>query len=494
MPGRPFGAPELVSFPRATLVLAGVRSAAVLRVAQLFAGLGALAIMAPVLGPAAYGIFGLAMVAISLGQLVSGIWAEAYIARSDAGPSEFSAMVMASSLCALLSCGLILLVASGTPSATAEILPWLCFAILFAVPMNILAASAQREGRYDLAAGSETIAALATPVIGVFAALAGLGVWSLVAMEVARPLVRTLVLTGRRLALPLAPFSITAVRRIAQFNAALLVGRGAQWFDQAIPRLVLARVLGEEAVGIFMIGWRVYSQLKEVVTGPFAMFALPAVAASRGDKSAICAKLEVWQRLSVTLAFPAAIGLAACAPILTLIWLGESWSGAALVIQLLVLATLRSASSSFNGSVLTGMGKPFWQSSVSVAGALISLVLVPFGSLWGVAGVAAAVLARAFLTWPLSAWLVEKVSGYPALRQFSITLPALCSSLIMLAAVWAVYVLGSQIEPPPVVMLAAMVLSGIAVYGISAVILQRPALVELWAIARNRIRQDHAPA
>lgn len=470
--------------------LKGARSAGALRLFQLVAGMVSIAVMARLLGPEAYGVYGLAMVVVGFGQMAANVWGGSYVAMQDAREADFDALAWLSIGVGGLAAILLVLMAGvlgnirGFDQA-AGLLPALSGLLLIGAPVVFLGAEAQRQGRYDLLAQSETASAAVAVVSGVVLAILGLGVWSFVGMEFARSVVRLGILAARVGVWPRLRCRAADFRRAAAFDGTRLSGRVLQWADLAVPRLLIGRFLGEEALGVFVLGWRVYSQLKEVVVGPFAMFAMPAIAALRGDRPAIHGLLDTWQRLSAFLAFPVIIGFVLVCPLLANIWLGEGWPGAAIVMQLLALAGLRSASSAFNGAVLDGMGRPGLQLITYAAGLLASLMLVPVGlAVAGVVGIAAAVMLRSFLTWPVSTFLVARVSGYRPSRQLTTVLPAALSACLMGGAVLLV-----QFALPPNqsdwAVLAVSIATGFAAYGLVSGLMQRDNIVQFIALLRG---------
>lgn len=468
----------------------GVRSAGALRFVQLFVGLLSVALLARVVGPSAYGVFGLSSSLIAVGHIFISVWGGAYITRNTDEKADYDALAWTCAATSIFATGFMLAV---TPfldglkgfGGVAQILPVLSVSLLLAGPVTCLTALAQRQGRFDLLAQSESASAAFGLIAGIGLAYSGLGVWSLVGMELARSACRLSVLALRVGEIPRGRCKSTNFRAILTFDGTRLQGRFIQWADQSIPLLVIARFFGDEALGFYVLGWTVYTRIKEVVVGPFAMFALPAVAAARGDQAKIRQLLETWQRLSVFLAYPVIIGFVTVCPMLVAIWLGDVWGGVSLVMQLLVLSGLRSASGAFNGAVLEGMGRPDLQRWVYIAGLAATLTLLPIGFATGVVGIAAAIMLRGWLTWPLGAHYVQRLTGYAASRQFTIALPALGLSGFM-----ALFVMGIAwawpATAPEWTKLLASIAIGAIVYGVGAFIWMRRDVQEISALLARR--------
>ncbi len=469
--------------------LKGVRSAGALRIVQLVVGLASVAVLAPILGPAAYGVFGLAMSMMVFGQLFSSVWGGAYVAAPDVEPSDFDALAWMSSGAGLAAAALLIAVAPVISrfdgfTGSAALLPVLSIVLVLNGPLTFLTAEAQRQRRFDLLAQTEAVSAGLALVTGVSMALSGYGVWSLAGMELTRHLFRVGVLAVTIRRVPGWRCKRQNFAAMLQFDGTRLTGKIIQWADQYLPLLVIARLFGEEALGFYVLGWTVFSRIKEAVVGPFAMFAMPAVAAAKRNKARIVRLLETWQRLSVFLAYPVVIGFVLVCPMLVTIWLGERWDGVAVVMQVLVLSGLRSASGAFNGAVMDGMGRPGLQLKVYGAGLLATLLLLPLGAMAGVTGIAAATLVRGWLVWPLGAHYVETLTGYPAARQFTVALPALLVSGVM-----AIAVISLQMVWPPMPavwpLLVASIVTGAIVYIVCAQMWMRESLSGIIALVRG---------
>lgn len=440
------------------------------RAGQVLIGLATFVVMARYLSPEQYGAFALAALAMTLGETIAATsFAEALMQRaSNTAAHANAAFLLSVGPVALLAAGLPLAAAPlavlmGAP-AIAAVLPWMgVVAVLIglgAVPTALL----QRDLRQRPLVLIDQSASLAASSCGIALAVAGAGIWALVAMELARAAVRTaalLMITGFR---P-GRSSRAALADVWHYGRSLLAARLVQYGDRLVPRLVIALVLGASAVGFFQLGWRAYELVQKLLVTPLTTLTTATTARAEDDLALLRQLLTGAMRLSAFIAYPSFVGAAAVAPTAIPLLFGAQWTPAVLPTQILMLIGMRAAISGFNGGVLRGRGRPDLALRLPAAGLALSLILVPIAAPYGVAAVAAAILLRSLLTWPLGALLVQRLVALPMAAQLRAGAEAGLASAIMAAAVIAAQALLAAWPPLP--LLALLIMIGGASYALA---------------------------
>ena len=439
------------------------------KLAQVFLNLGTLALVARVVGPEALGTVSLAWVAVGLAELiVSGALTDSLVQRSELRRQHTDTIFWTSVLFSVVACGA--LVAAPSPIATllgggaalAAILPLRAASIPLAAVGSVPRALMQREARFGLLAGLDTGAAVASAVLGVCLAISGFGIWSLVAMEVARTgIVSVGVFVFGRWR-PGFALGARAFVELLSFNSSTVLGYCVYFADRTLPRLVIGRFLGPEAVGFYAVGERLYDQLEKVLIGPAREVAMTGAARAQHDPAELRKLLVGAIQTSALVVLPACLGLVAIAGEIVPWVFGPSWAGAILTVQLLLLRGVRAPIAAFIGSVLRGIGKPHLNVLLLAVGTAIVAVLAPLATPWGVAGVAFAVLMRSILVWPLGAWLAARSSGLSAGDQFRAGTGPLVASGLMAVLVWTAQQSATDTVPSSVLVLACVALGAIS--------------------------------
>ena len=424
---------------------------------------------ARLLPPEAFGVYGMALLAILIPEIVlSGALAESLIQRKDLRPGHLSgAFWLHIALFALFAAGLLLvsplIVAHFEEPALAQALPLMLVSILFACLGAVPGAILQRELRFGAIAIGDVASTVTAAALGIGLALAGFGMWSLIWMEVGRRIAKYGVFIAAARWLPMLKFELSDVVELMRFNLLTLTTRLLGQLETAIPKFFVGTLLGAQALGYFNMAIRLYQQISAVMIAPFTAVALPVAAAVQHDRERLHAAFAGGTRAAAMMAFPVFVGAAAVAPLAIPLLLGAHWIPIVTATQILFLTAIRSPANAFNGELLRGTGKPGLQLSIMLFGATLGLILALFATPYGVAAAAAAIFVRGMVQWVLAATIVQRTLGYPASRQFLIGWESMAAAAAMGLAILAVLPFGSA-HLQPGVLLGVLVLFGAVVH------------------------------
>ncbi|HEX5005913.1 MAG TPA: oligosaccharide flippase family protein [Hyphomonadaceae bacterium] len=398
-------------------------------------------LLAALIGPQAWGLYGMVLVVTALPEtIIGGPLAEVLIQQRDLRQGHIAAArVLHLALAAIFA---VLAMAAG---------PWIAAGFghaeigtllpVFAATLLPLAAGApstallQRKLRFRSIAVVDAAGTALATTVGISVALSGGGVWSLMWMEATRRVVRAiafLVAEGSPISFR---FTWRDLRDLTHFNLMTLGAQLLMKADATVPRLAVGAVLGPAALGYFNFAYRLYEQASALVIAPFGAVALPMIARLRDDRERLHQAIRKIMKASAVAAYPAFIGAAAVAPIAIPLILGDTWKPAVSVVQLVLLLGVRSATNAYTGAILRGCGRPELQTANMAIGLVVTCCLVPFVAGLGVEAVAIAMLARAMVVWIIGALLAESASGYRALSQIIVGWRSLVASLVMAGAV-----------------------------------------------------------
>ena len=453
------------------------------------------AVLARLVGPEAYGLFGLAIVLVAAAQVLvlDAGWVEALMQRTEVGDTHLSTVFWSLLALGLTLAGLVWLTAPllatilGQP-AIEPLVPWLGLVLPFTALNLVPHAILYRALRFAPLTARTLAGTLVSSAVALALAVAGYGAWSLVGLQLAVPLTEAIVLWYAAAWRPRTVWSRRHLAEIVGFVRWSLPDRAIEAVDNLLPRALLGATLGTHALGLYMLAWKVIELLTLLLTGPAVRVTIAAVARMGGDVSP--ARLVAPAlRGTALVACPAFLGLAAIAPDLVVVAFGDAWLPSATVLQVLALMGLALPISRVAGAVLYGLGRVAWQLALSAGGLLVLLLLVSTLLPFGVVAVAAAYPIRALLMLPLVVALVERGSG--------IALAPLLPSLLRIAigaALMAALVVAARhhawpwLEPLPAA-LAGMAL-GAVVYAVSTLVLAREVTRDLLEVARARGRVD----
>ncbi|HIC80020.1 MAG TPA: hypothetical protein EYP07_03515 [Kiloniellaceae bacterium] len=485
---------------RAQTLIAQTAWASAGQIIQVVTGLVSLIVLVRLLGAETYGVFALGLLFTMLADVfVGGHAADGVVQKKTLTEAEksavYAALVGAGLLCASL------LVAAGSLAAglfdtpgLSEILPVMALLPLLTAATSVPNQLLVRDLRFSTLAKVSAVASILAVSLGIALAFAGFGIWSLVGLELAR---RAIGLILKHLAVRWVPkpgFSTGDLSAMARFGLRRIENKVLSYISiQALPRGIIGYVLGTEALGFFVVARRFIDQLNAVLSGPMAAVALPATARLRSEPAKIESQIASLIRVGTWTFWPALLGALVTAPLLLPLVFGRDWADAVIVMQILVLASLRTPLSGFAANVLTAYGALGDISRARLIAIAVGAVTCGIGAQFGLAGAVAGLALRQWILAPVLAAFVARHSGVAVSRQFGVLVRAAVPSVIMALMVAALgWSIGGQLAPP--FELAVLVASGVVLYPLLWLAWNADARPSALAALNDLLRGDRAAA
>jgi O-antigen/teichoic acid export membrane protein len=203
--------------------------------------------------------------------------------------------------------------------------------------------------------------------------------------------------------------------------------------------LVVGRVVGVAALGLYMMASRVAATPATEITNVITQVTFPAYSRMQDDKPRLRdAYIRVLKAISF-LSFPLAGGLVVFAADFTRLFLKESWLPIVPIIQILAVNGLIMSIGSTTGSAFQAIGKPRIPAKIQLVKLIVLAVLIyPFTIWWGIAGTALAMLVATAALQPLVFGMFRRVIGCPISDILRVCRVPCVSTILMLSAVLAV--------------------------------------------------------
>jgi PST family polysaccharide transporter/lipopolysaccharide exporter len=348
------------------------------------------------------------------------------------------------------------------------------------------AALLERELAFDKRAKGDVAAMLAQAVVSVACAVAGFGIWSLVAGQLVNQLVTNVVywtVTPFRPSPRLASWSMLRHlgrygRHIAGSNVLLVVNDNA---DNA----VIGRLLGATSVGVYNLAWRLANL-------PAIEISIMLGRASFAVYSSVQSDLREFQELFLStlrrtsfLAMPVAVGILIAADPLVVGVFGERWRAAVGPLQILAVLGLSRTLAGLTAPVFQAAGRPqlnyqigLWHTAVLLG--MLYVLAPPYG----IRGVAWAEVCASLASMLPCFVFASRILHLP-LRKLAANIAKPCGS----AALVAIVLLGVKttvIRLPESAELALLLVVGTAVYVATMLTLGRTELRTIVGAFRNQ--------
>lgn len=330
-----------------------------------------------------------------------------------------------------------------------------------AIPfIAVPAALAQREMNFRTPALIDLAGSVAGAAAMLALAIAHRGVWALVAGQLAPLIVRALLWTVHGGWPRLPSFHLRALGGLARFGGAVTLN-GIVWFLYAQADIVIAgrRMLPHE-VGLYSTALFLAALPVAKLIPILNEVGFSAYSRVSHDRTAVATGFLKAARLVSLVTFPIFVGLAATAPTLAPLLLGQKWADAVPAIRLLALAMPLYAIANLFGPAVNALGHP----RVQLGNALIGLAVMPaafwIGSGHGATGLAGAwALAYPLLFVASASRSLRVIHAPPAALGRSIA-PAILAATVMAAVVFTL----AGVDQASWFRLAVQVLGGAATY------------------------------
>ena len=248
-------------------------------------------------------------------------------------------------------------------------------------------------------------------VIGVWLALDGYGAWAIIGQQLAIAGVSTTLLWALSPWRPRFTFSLQTLRSLWGFSAGVFGSRMLFYLNRNADNVLIGRFLGPASLGIYAVAYNVMLAPLSRIAQPVVEVLFPAFSRMQDDKPRMASAWLRGNRLIGAITIPAMLGLIVVAPEFVSVVLGERWSEATPVIQLLAWVGLLQSLQRLNSSILMACDRArtlLWYSVVVLVASLAAFVV---GLQWGIVGVAAAYAASSTVVELYYTWLTASTLG-----------------------------------------------------------------------------------
>ena len=431
-----------------------------------------IAVLARLLSRADFGLMAMILVVLAFGQAYADMGlSNAIIWRQDATRKQLSSLYWVNVLAGL---GVFVVVLALTPLIAAfyrqprleHYLPLAALVFLIVPFGQQFQVLLQKELRFRILAAIEISAAAVAATTAILGALAGLGVFALIAGQLASAGTRTVALAtlGWRRWRPRLRLRLADLHGYRRFGLFQMGERSIDELTDNLDYLVIGRFLGSVALGLYSVAYQLVVLPFQKINPVLTRVAFPVFSLRQDDDEAMG---RGYCRLSVTLVFivfPLLVGLLVTAPVTVPVLFGSKWVGAVPLVQVLSLMAMVKTLGNPSGSVLMAKGRAdlgFLINAVQVGVTLVVfLAVVRFGTLavaWAWVGVSVA----AFVAWQPLVLRVIRLTWREYLR--ALARPLLLTGLMGIVLEPTYLILRNFVDRG-VVLLALLITAGIVIH------------------------------
>jgi len=446
-------------------------------------------VLARRLGPDSYGVVSQASLYVAFTALLldQGL-GSALIQRPRLSPVETASALWLNVFVAVVLMGLTVALAPAaagffrTPEL-AGVLVALSGTLLLKGATVVPQALLNRDLRFGELAACEVVSVCAGAVAAIAAAVAGLGVTSVVVQTIVADLVLAVACWSRIRGLPLRG-SPRALGPLLRFSLNVLGGNALHYVMRNLDNVLIGRFLGPAALAFYALSYRTMLLGVQNITRAVNRVALPYYSRLHGDQAALRSGFLRATRLVSLAAFPLMTSVALAAPEAVPLAFGPSWTSAVLPMQILAVTGLRQSVTSLLSPVLLATGRPHWDLRLNVFTSVCLVASFVVGLRGGIVGVASAYAVAGMAVSPLGVLMVCRVLELTPGAYLRALAPAAAATACLLLTWLAVRAGAQAIAAPPLVVLLVAGTSSLAMYAALLSIAWPSALTEALRLIR----------
>lgn len=435
--------------------------------AQAVVQIATLMLLARLLGPTAFGIVGGALLVIRVADVVSKLGVgQALVQRKELDDRHTAAALLFFTGWGILVS--LVLIATAPLQADLlripelrQIVPVMALGVLVSNFAEVSVALLRRGLRFRVLALWQAISySVAYGLVAVGLALLGFGLWALVWAFVAQMVVKTVALN---IAAPHA-WSLratpAALRDLLAFGGGMTSWRLAIQAAQECDNLVVARMLGAEALGLYRRAYQFSVTPAAFFAKSMATIVFPVASRLREPERLARAYLLAVAGVSLV-GLPVGVFLAVVAPEFVRVVLGAEWAAAAPPLAVLSLGLVFHLNQQVAGSIAAASGAVYriaWRHTIFAVAVLVGALI---GLAWGLVGVAFGVLAALLFNYLLMGKLILTLTGMRWRDLLRAHASALLLTLVVGATALAVRWTATELRLPPLAVLAACAVAAV---------------------------------
>jgi O-antigen/teichoic acid export membrane protein len=338
-------------------------------------------LLAALLGPSDFGLFSVALVYVSLVYvLLEQGFKTAIIQREQLDPEHLdSAFWLNLGWCLLL--GAFVYLSAGwwadvnNMPELESVLEVLSLLVVVEGLGIVQSALLQRSLAFKRLAVRSNLGAVLGGAVGVSLALAGSGVWALVAQQLVLESTLMVMVWALSPWRPRLRFSAAHSRQLLGFSVNVMAANLAAFVGRRADALLMGIFFGPVAVGLYRLADRFVDVVLDVTMRPVGVLSLPLLSRHQSDPERLRETAFKCLRITLLIALPGLLVVLATSDELVAV-LGDEWADATVPLELLCLAGVGKAVGLLTGPVLFAVSRPRFRAVMLWAIAGVSTVAV----------------------------------------------------------------------------------------------------------------------
>jgi len=408
-----------------------------LRIGMRFGGFLQLVLLARLLTPEDFGLYGIALLTLSFLQSASKLaFDAALIQRQGNIQDHFNTLWTVQALRGLLLA--ILVVLSAGPVAhffnEPQLVPYIMATALTPLleglnnPATVLF---QKELNFRLEFWFRISGTISSILVAVGAALLLRNAWALVLAYITSNLIQTIASFVIHPYRPRPEFNSTRFREMFEFGKWMMGAAVIKSISNSIPDLIVGKIISVSSLGLYRVAQRIATYAGNDLFYAIRVVSFPVFSELLGNRDRLRRAYLMSQRGGSFIICPLYGLIFVFTESIVAIVLGPQWMATVPVVRIMALLGMIESIGIF-GQILKAGGRPNVIMAVALMRLLIiSISIYPMTVSWGMQGAAGAVLLSLCISYPLNMKYGLETAGCNYREFFSAVLPNLAVTLVM---------------------------------------------------------------
>ena len=307
-------------------------------------------------------------------------------------------------------------------------------------------------------------AVIGSGIVGIIFAYNGFGVWALVAQQLTRTFLTSVILWFTVKWRPKFVFSLKRVKCLFGFGWKLLCSALLDTVFKNIYNLIVGKKYDSQMLGYFNRGHQFPQVIATNLDGSIQSVMLPTLSANNDNVQEV---KKITRRSISTSAFilmPCMFGLAAIAEPLVKVLLTDKWLPCVPFLQLACISYALYPIHTANLTGINALGRSDIFLKLEIIKKCITILNILITFKLGVFAMAIGQVISGFISTFINAYPNKKLMGYSYFEQWKDLMPSFVLSIVMASIVWVM----NFISITPLLLLVIQIIVGIIVYVVLA--------------------------
>lgn len=276
-----------------------------------------------------------------------------------------------------------------------------------------------------------TYASFISAIVGISAAYAGYGVWSLVYQQLVSSFIMLVMFYVNTKWFPSFEYSRESMKYLWNFGSKMLATGIISSIYRNIYSIVIGKNYSSASLGLFNRGQQTATLFPNIIESVLLKSSLPILSQLQGDNDKLIRVYREMIKLTCFITFPLVCLIGVLADPFVEFILTDKWSGCIIYIKIFAITSLLSPANSVNLNLLQVYGRSDYTLKAEIIKKMIGLVAVflmlPFGVFW--LSIVSSLMG--VFAYVVNLYYAKKLSGLKYLEQIKDMLPFMISSIVM---------------------------------------------------------------